>query len=284
MRNYPRLGMVEFGRHLLSSGDLDPVYVALNGAGYDDATRNRWLTAYCAYYSCAVACHMSALDGSSFWAEMFLAAENEVSAPYGGRWPRGHERRHFRGGQAVAGVRDWRDRYPTEPHRMFALIAGEGPESFASVRERALKHRSVGDWLSFKMVDLVDACMGVTVDQSDITPFLYETPRAGLLEFWRQRQGLPPEARPKDEPAVLRAVLVHLEHEFQELSPPHKLGQRVDMFSLETIACKFKSHLNGHYPLWNDVDEITRGFEGWPETDISRAFLTAMPSRSPPRV
>ena len=35
-RNYPRLEIEPFGRHLIQSGDLDPIYIALARASFDD--------------------------------------------------------------------------------------------------------------------------------------------------------------------------------------------------------------------------------------------------------
>lgn len=286
-RDYPRLGLVDFSRHLLSSGDLDPVYVALTRMTWDsDAQLSRWLVAYCAFYHCGVACYMSERDGD-FWACMMTAAQNVVPAPDGGRWPRAKERRHFRGGQAMAGIGDWMRRWP-EPEDMFDFIAHgatpradrpEGGYLFAHVRNRALSHLSVGEWLSFKMVDLVDAVLRVPVDQSDAAPFLYDAPVQAMLRFWREAQGLPAPARPLDPAAAVRNVTLHLLRELRDLSPPHKPGEAVDLFCIETCACKWGSHMNGHYPLYNDIDEISHGMQGWLINDTAQRFLAAMPRR-----
>lgn len=273
MSRYERLGLVEFGRLLLTSGDLDPVYVVLNSLGMSPAQRNRWLTAYCAFYHCGVACWMSKFTADSFWDIMAVAARNEQKCPVDGRWPRAKERRHFRGQQAVLAVAEWRSRWPY-PEDMFSYLRGEiGAdrmpqsaclvESFDAVRQRALEHRSIGSWLSFKVVDLVDACCGVEVDQSDITPFLYDTPKQVMLRYWREAQGLPETARPRDERAVLEGVNDFLRHKLEGCTLPHKPSKPVDNFALETIWCKYGSHLNGHYPPLNDIREIGEGLVPW---------------------
>lgn len=275
-RNYERLTMEAFGRHLLETGDLDPVYIALNKSNLSSVQRNRWLTAYSAFYHCGVASYLSEYEGMEFWQAMDVAAANEVPAPFG-RWPRGSERRHFRGQQALKAVSDWASRYGQYPQDMFTRIAGEGGP-YGLVAGRAMEHRSVGNWLSFKMVDLVDACMGKPIDQSDLKPFLYETPRKSLLREWRERQGLPETARPKDEMAALQGMLALLQDEFKDLEVPHKPGQAVDMFCLETIACKHQSHLNGHYPLYNDIREIRHGLKDWTiVSETAQVMLDAMP-------
>src|SRR5690606_2202452 len=45
-RNYPRLGIVPFAQHLLRTGDLDPIYLALNKVQWPEAQKYRWLVAY----------------------------------------------------------------------------------------------------------------------------------------------------------------------------------------------------------------------------------------------
>lgn len=47
---------------------------------------------------------------------------------------------------------------------------------------------------------------------------------------------------------------------------------------VETVLCKWKSHMNGHYPLWNDIREINGGLEPWAgRCSAARAFLNHMP-------
>lgn len=292
-RTYERLPLVEFSQHLLATGDLDPVYVALNrlqrGVFGDTGPvqRNRWLTAYCAFYHVGAACWLSEKQGDDFWHWMIYAAANKDTrpTPTNERWPRAKERRHFRGGQAIRAVDDWKARWPA-PEDMFAHIAGHGgyagprPQPFAAVRARALAHLSVGEWLSFKMVDLVDACCGERVDQSDAAPFLYDAPRKMMLKYWRDAQGLPDTAKPKDERVVLEGVMEHVGRKIGPYKLPHDRERTLDRFALETCFCKWGSHLSGHYPLFNDIDEISHGLEPWAKVSQTAAeFLAAMPTR-----
>lgn len=283
-RDYKRLDVVSFGRLLLETGDLDPIYIALNRTGWSLQKKARWLMVYCAYYHAGVACYIADTeDGELFWEWMMTAARNEDAepTPFGARWPRGHERRHFRGQQAVKGVQDWQHRYPEHPELMFINLAQPNlrdVKKFESVRARALEHRSVGEWLSFKMVDLVDACMGVHVDQSNVMNFMYDTPRNSLLREWRERIGMGQSVRPRDETATIVAMNEWLLHEMRGLDCPHKPGRPVDNFCLETIWCKHQSHLNGHYPLLNDIEEIRAGLQPWLSCSPSaREFMECMP-------
>src|SRR5690606_13153596 len=124
-RDYPRLDIYEFGRHLLETGDLDPVYIALDRMEWSQVEQlGRWLVAYWAFYHCGVASWLSEHDRDSFWDVMELAARNEDPAPPGGRWPRGSERRHFRGAQSLNAIAEWRQAYGDNPHEMVSWIAG----------------------------------------------------------------------------------------------------------------------------------------------------------------
>lgn len=273
MRQYERLTIEVFGAHLLRTGDLDPVYLALNRSGFEQAQRLRWLSAYAAFYHSGVACWLSEQAGPAFWEAMAAVAAN-AECPVGGLWPRGHERRHFRGAAAGAGVADWAAKHPVAPEEMFITIAGRGGP-FQAVADRARSYVSIGVWLAFKCVDLVDACMGIEVDQTDVEPFLYETPRTSLLNVWMQKAGHPPA----DEATAVLEMVARLRVAFEEFQIPHKPGHPVDMFTIETIACKHKSHLSGHYPLWNDIRDISKGLQRWmPICPSARAFHQAMPT------
>lgn len=273
-----KLGIEEFGRHLLTSGDLDPVYIALNKCQFSEPVRNRWLTAYCAFYSAGFACYASERnDPEDYWNILMVAAQNTTPTPYGGRWPRASERRHFRGGQAVAAINDWQLGYLDRPEEMMKFIS-EGAPSFKDILDRAKRHRSVGTWMGFKLVDLVDACMGVEIDQSDLSLFFYEAPKKSLFRLWREKMGYDEKVMPKDEQVVIKGMVDWLLNELKDCTIPHKPGKPLDMFCVETIWCKFQSHLNGHYPLFNDIDEITHGLEPWlGYSENARLFNEMMP-------
>lgn len=272
---YELLTIETFGRQLVTSGDLDPVYLALTGASFDPGHTRRWLVAYIAFYHCGAASYLSEVDGAEFWRRMLVAAQNEQLTPIGTRWPRGHERRHFRGAMSVRAIRSWADRYGDGPDKMFEYIAGVGG-AFREVFNRACEHASIGPWAGFKCVDLADACLGAEVDQHDSSPFLYETPRESLVNAWRAKHS----GRDVDEATMIEEMLSDLRVAFSDLEIPHKVGQPIDLFCLETIACKHKSHLSGHYPLWNDIDEINRGLMSWSSvSESARRFRNAMPER-----
>lgn len=283
-RSYPRLSVEDFGKHLLDSGDLDPIYIALSSCSFGTDQTARWLIAYWCFYSAAVASYLSEREGNAFWDAMMVAAVNEEPAPTGGRWPRGHERRHFRGVNGVRSIEDLRRRYGARPELMVDACyepltpTVAGATKLADVMKRARVHVGFGPWISFKIADMLDRCLGWPVDFDQGTLFMFDDPVEAALMLWRQKLRLPQEARPKDQPEAIRAVVQHLLGHFGDFRAPPFADRPVNIQEVETILCKWKSHMNGHYPLNNDICEIRAGLEAWaPFCRSAAAFLGRMP-------
>lgn len=296
-RNYKRLDIYEFGAHLLETGDLDPVYIALDKMEWQDADQQaRWLIAYWCFYHCGAASYISEASGKDFWQRMSIAAKNEAAAPDGGRWPRGSERRHFRGEAAVKAVTKLWGRFMDNPHELVEGIAYrsnqpgavfEGalgiPDAlpYATVAGRAAELPLFGPWISFKVADMLDRLGIVPVDFDQAAVFMFKDPVKSALMLWREHQKLPETAKPKDEAAVINMVVDHLNDHFKGFTAPPRHERPVGLQEIETILCKWKSHRNGHYPLFNDIDEIRHGLSGWSEcSETARGMLHAMPKGS----
>ena len=276
-RDYKRLPIEEFGRHLIESGDLDPVYIALPKAMDNTAQMYRWLIAYWCFYHCGVASHMSEHEGNAFWTEMLRAAHNSLEAPVGGRWPRGHERRHARGDQGVKMVTHLRQLYGRLPEKMVEDMVDlcQGGVEFSVISRHVRQHTLFGPWIAFKVGDMLERVLECPVSFVNADVFMFKDPVKATLMMWRDKYGLPETARPKDELHVIREAVDYLKHEFRELSAPPNRDRPVDLQEVETVLCKWKSSMNGHYGPYNDINEITAGLEGWGETAM--AFRAAMP-------
>lgn len=286
-RNYERLPIEKFGRHLITTGDLDPIYNALVGArkakAYDEPQLYRWLIAYWCFYHAGVASFMSEMEGQEFWHWMMVAAENEQESPAGGRWPRGHERRHFRAKNATSSIFHMVKTWGAFPEDMVQYIAApetEGqtdPLKFKIVSKRVQEHVGFGPWIGFKVADMVDRALGVQVDFDQAAVFMFKDPEKAAMMLWEERYGhqYPEGAKPKRD-AILTGVTDYLIGEFKDLAAP-PLGDRpINIQEVETVLCKWKSHMNGHYPLWNDIKEINEGLSAW-DCKAARDFAKHMP-------
>lgn len=282
-QDYPRLDIVEFGKHLLDSGDLDPVYIALHKAGWSEEYLYRWLIAYWCFYSAGAACYIAEAEGREFWLRMMVAAKNEEPTPFGGRWPRGHERRHFRGDAAVQATKKLMGRYLNAPEDMVRYIADSAHAHetvpFAEVANRVKEHPLFGPWIAFKVADMLDRLEIQRVDFDEAAVFMFKDPTEAALMLWRQTQGLPETARPKDQKAVIHAVVAHLKETFKDYTAPPLHERPVDLQEVETILCCWKSHTRGHYPKFNDTHEINDGLADWlAHSNPARDFAYAMPN------
>lgn len=274
---YPRQDVVAFGKQLFATGDLDPVYVAVNAAAWPKSYQARWLIAYWLFYSAGFASWVAEKTGPTFWQGLATAAENTTTTPFLARWPRGAERRHFRGAAAAKAVRLLHERYGSKPEKMLDFLCG-GEMDIESVICRAKTHYLFGDWISFKVADMLDAVWGVPVGQHNLEAFLYKTPRASILESWKE--GRLPLKAVTQESAVVEAMY-WLRQQLGEQTVPHKPGASPDWFSLETVWCKHHSHLHGHYPLLKDVREISMGVRPWAaHSEYAAKFLQGMPTCS----
>jgi len=274
-RSYERLPVEGFGRQLITTRDLDPVYVMLHRAKLEEPQLARWLIAYWCLYHCGAASWLSQLEGDPFWEGLHSAALNSSPNPLGTRWPRGHERRHFRGKQGTDAVMELRGRYGITPERMIAQLAEhcDAHLPFQEVANRAQSHRGFGPWMAFKIADMLERVLGVPIDFDQAAVFMFKDPVKAAVMLWRQRLGLAADAQPNNLPDVLNYVVELLAEEFKDLMAPPTGDRPVNIQEIETVLCKWKSHQHGHYPLWNDTDEIGAGLEQWAAVSETAALL-----------
>jgi hypothetical protein len=286
--SYPRLSIEDFGRQLIETGDLDPVYIALAKVEWPEVQRKRFLVAYWLFYHPGAACYMSqpqpgsSHPGIDFWAWVKRAAENDLPAPTStrvteDRWPRASERRHFRGDKAVRAVDELARRFPGG-HELVTMVAEAAP-SYNSIFNRVCSLPQFGPWMAFKVADMLERCMGIPVDFDLGSVTMFDDPKQAALMLARQRVGLPDNAKFKDPGATVRRVVEHLIEHFEGWSAPPAHDRPVGYQEVETILCKWKSHMNGHYPVGKDCREIREGLEAWAAVAPSAAeFLHWMPT------
>lgn len=292
---YKRLDIKEFGTHLLQSGDLDPVYIALHKMELDEGQLFRWLVAYWCLYHCGAACHLSECDGPEFWKELMRAARNDEPQPYAAsaqehlkRWPRGSERRYFRGEAAIKAVKVMWGKYLNDPAQMVRDIIGL-PETtpiprtqvhlpFKEVSERAQQYPLYGPWIAFKICDMLDQLGIQPVDVDQAAVFMFDSPAKAAEELYRAAMKVSPAAKLKRE-VIIPLVVSHLEDMFKEFSAPPHHSRAVGLFEIETVLCKHAAHIHGHYPLFNDIVEISEGIlnGGWHRCETAKTFLHFMP-------
>lgn len=276
---YPRLGVEAFGRHLLRSNDLDPIYVALYKAHehheWSTERLKRWMVAYWCFYHAGFASYACKFSGVRFWNALMRAAVNQDRSLVGGRWPRGTERRHARGAQGVAMIDYLRNAYRFPEKMVDSILAGS--RDFASIRKRVKTHHLFGDWIAFKVGDMLERILGERVDFSEADVFMFKDPVKGAQMVWESWPNSHPKefSNPKE---MITTVVYVLEKNFSSFLAPPSYDRPIGLQEVETILCKWKSHMNGHYPLNNDIREIREGLKGWGKE--AELFLKYMPEEN----
>ncbi len=255
--------IITFGRDLIKTGDLDPVYIGLTGLNLDKEQMAKWLIAYWCFYHCGVACYISEMSSDyDYWVTMEEAAINageEVKL-----WPRSAERRHFRGDKCVRAV-EFLSRKPAEAW-VDELTSQCRPPGYVpsitceEVMDCIQRWPLFGPWIAFKAADMLEACAGVPITFSDDIGLVYKEPRAALDIL---------------NPANPRQAWTQLRQAFADTDAPPLKRRKCGPQEIETICCKWKSFHNGHYWVGKDIKEVRHGLSGW--GDLAEKMLAAMP-------
>ncbi len=279
-RDYERLPIEDFGRQLITTGDLDPVYIALDKMTMEPEKLARWLLGYWCWYHCGVASWLSEQEGDKFWEGMMRVAENECSPSVAGtdRWPRGSERRHSRGTLAVQMIEDLKTKYwSTGALGFIQYVAGDWDDprarTFKEISDKVQEHKNFGPWIAFKIADMVERVLDYIVDFDQAGVFMFKDPMRAAEMLFLSRSNLPEGAKPKKD-KVVDTVVPYLMGQFNDLTAPPLHDRPIGIQEVETVLCKWKSHMNGHYPVGKDTIEIFEGSEGWgPTSEMFRRCL-----------
>jgi hypothetical protein len=275
--------VTEFGKELLRTGDLDPVYVAIHKAGLDPATLHRLSLAYWCFYHLGLAAKLAEIkQPKKYWEAMMAAAVNAGEPkPY----PRGGERRHYRGAQAVSSMASLISLYPKGATQAVEGFMGMGPRyTYSNVSRHVMRHRGFGEWIAFKIADMSERVLGYDTDFSDCHLGIYKDPRQGAavaLYEWKcaTDERTPFELQPWGKAisdSDLESTVKHYVKVFKRFTAPGGKPRPVNVQEVETIFCKYKSHLKGHYPMGKDTREIGHGLDGW--GDLALQLKAGLPT------
>ncbi len=250
--------LITFGKSLLKTEDLDPMYCAVTRAGIDSATLHRLMLAYSCLYHLGAAAKIAEKKGAQFWKTLRLAAEND-----GLKWPRGAERRHWRGANATNSAHYLDDvfGFPEDVLRYWCSgstsIHGALPQTFSEVSKRVQKATGFGPWIAFKVADIGERILGYAISFKDCELGIYKDPRQGaaLAGFGFKDYAI--------TDAEMKQVCAQYVAYFKAFKAPPAKDRRCNIQEVETIFCKFKSHHNGHYPMGKDSTELGHALVGW---------------------
>lgn len=262
-----QMSIFEFGRKLIETGDLDPVYTICHHCDWEyDYQEYNFLLSYWCFYHVGTASWISQ-DHKEFWPRLCEASATSF-------YPRSSERRHWRGQASIKASLELRSLRLTP----YQLIKGLGEPKEAptlpTVMSRVKNLRGFGDWIAFKVADMMErlALCNVQFEPSDIF-LIFDAPAKGADAMWlREARGLaitnPPESIPMWAYDMLKAELGYLK------APP-RFERFINIQEIETILCKWKSHLNGHYEIGKDIAEVRHGLLKFAKCSLSQKLLKA---------
>jgi hypothetical protein len=253
-QNYERLGIIKFGKTLLETGDLDPIYIMLHDAKLPQPLLKRWLLAYWFFYHAGVASKLARYKGQEFFEQA------QEMAAVGVKTPRGAERRHFRGEACLKSLRYFAKKYEKPESAINHIIRRAKDDNKNKVQDVVdfvrLEWPLFGPWIGFKIADMLERVLGVPIKFNSRDLKMYETPTAGAKRLCK-RKGW------DFKELGVSGVTRRLEMVFGEFRAPPDYRRHLNAQEMETILCKWKSHLGGHYPLGKDTHEIREGLKGW---------------------
>lgn len=240
----------QFGRYLLDTLDLDPLYVILRQSSMNERQMKRWLLGYWIFYAAGPASVLSEEPQPKRYYERMLRGNDN-------HWPRGHERRHMRGEAFNKTVLGLMEHGAPE----FVVDKMVSQRNFADHTRVMSQFWGFGPWISFKIYDMMERVLGIPTDIENVDLYIYRDPVKGaaLYEFGDQNAPIT-----RDE---LWEVICELLQVFRGYKAPPFMDRYLSPMEIETILCKAKSNVNGHYPLANDVFDIYHGLHNAPHSD-----------------
>jgi hypothetical protein len=232
--------VLEFGQALVETGDLDPVYIYLTAKKLKDPALRRWLLAYSMFYHVGVSDYLSQYEDDEFW----KAVGKDFQT-----FPRGEERRHFRGQVAINAV---------------TYMSEFVPETVVDYWYKDLKFKEViaaiqtlplyGPWISFKLADMGERCLGLNIDFSECELNFYKEPRMGAALVLTGNPNYPIQG--KEVLSVVDYITTNLND--KDLRAPPGGDRRLNIQEAETILCKYKSFKKGHYYVGKDIEAVKK--------------------------
>lgn len=242
----------KFAEVMFKLEDADPGYMLLKRAELDQATKMRYVLAWCTYYNpgvAAVACQFQGAKFYEYLRRVFPSAK------------RASERRHFRGQAGQKALMQWQDLYP-KPE---AMIEATHDASYLQVRKNMQHMAQMGDYFYWKLADIWDTVFDEVVDFTGCEKYMPKVPQQGANMIGDQENLFTLEI-------IMGVVTAHV----AKIPYPVKGGRKLALQEAETVCCVFKQHVVGDYQYgfrsakaWKRL----QGVEGKPAAALREGLL-----------
>lgn len=225
-----------FTNRIYQEWDADPGYYALQHTAIHSDQRLRMAVAWCAYYNLGIAADASEKQGKRFWQyliDIYPTAKRST------------ERRHFRGGQGMRALEQWRTRWPRPEALADFMCDGT---SYFDVRKAGKQVMQYGDYFYWKWSDLHEVLGYGAIDMAGSEKHSPLLPKKGaeLLYQLRTKGNV---LDPDDTNAIVEDVYAEVVRFGQRHAIPPRTtqGRAFNIQEAETVCCVYKQMASGSY-------------------------------------
>lgn len=224
----------EFAKVDVFTGDIDPVYFAINTArehfGYGWSTR--FAVAMLTFYHTGTAAQAADFEGDEFWD--FIIDKYPTA-------PRASERRHWRGSQGKVSLGSMMSFSPN-PDEFFQKF----DHTYSKVKRTCENHlKGFGAYFVLKICDYMDRCLGLTInDYTGLERNLPTLPAQAVKLLWDDQND--------------STVPYNFLKTVDRLAPlglfaPPMFDRNIGPAEVETILCDWKRAKYGNHIVGDDV-------------------------------
>lgn len=256
---YETVDVYEFGRRLIDEDDLDPLYSMIHESRLTPADKAKYILSYWCFYDTGTAACLT--DSKSYWGEMGRAASTAI-------YPRGGDRRHYRGQAAIDSVKQINGLGKSAFDLLNYLSLNGELTYLGDTMGRIMEMRGFGPTISFKAADMLERLWGARYEFKETDPLLMSKPPregAGILAGRYQYKG-------GSNPIWAHRKLIE---RLSGMKIPPLYEREITVLETETILCKWGHHLKGIYPIGRGKEAQRLGLEKYPRSPVGKEMMAA---------
>lgn len=224
---------IQFARDLVTTGELDPVYNLIYGGKqrYGDQWAAQFALHFFMYYDVGQAAALAnAQTELDFWHMQNFGYD---------AFKRGSERRHFRGEKGKQAMLNLQ--HIGSPEQIWKRMHGLHYHSLRLNVQDKFQGCQIGDYFTWKAMDILDRCLGMPVQLSvnEAAQYLPDTPVKAIRTFWR----ITPICEALDQVVTV----------INDLPAPGAPTRNCSYSEAETILCAMYGFNKGTYKFGSDI-------------------------------
>lgn len=245
----------QFAKILFELEDADPGYMMLGRVKLPTAQKQRFMTAWCAFYNPGIAAKASEYEGDKFWRYLEIQY---------GTAKRASERRHFRGKAGLDALAAWQDRFVLPENMVKYLTAPD----FFKVQYKSKEVPQIGTYFVWKFADVQERVFRVPC---------HFPPLAAKHSPGVPQQGAK-QIAPDLEVGETYTMIADYLNDLGMCSPPW-YDRAMNMQEAETVCCVYKQYVHGKWCEHSRTAKATRSLLATP-SDTGEALLKTLHSRT----